>query len=166
MQQLVPAFQNSQEFEDVDELPERAEWVLKKLKPVHIQICSLLAQGFKNIEVAKLTNVTPEYITMLLRQPLIKDEIYRRGEFIGQRFELMTEKSCDVISEAMSNGNNTEKLKAARLQLEVTRRIGRPDPMAVVVNVGDDRLAKLAERLEGLLDEKRTNIYDQHGNPI
>ena len=68
--------------EDYSDEPTQAkgdvEWQLQKLKPKHLQICSLLAQGFKNIEVAKLTGVTKEYITMLLRQPLIKQEISRK----------------------------------------------------------------------------------------
>lgn len=145
---------------------EEVPWELKKLKPKHFQICSLLAQGFKNVEVAAMTGVTKEYITMLLRQSIIKQEIAKKAEVTGQRLELMFEKSVDVISDAMNNGNHTEKLKAARLHGELTHRIGRPDPMAVNVNVSDDRLSQLASRLEGLLDTRRGNLYDENGNPI
>lgn len=149
-----------------DQTDEPKEWVLKKLKPNHLQICALLAQGMKNVEVAALCGVTKEYITMLLRQPLIKEEIAKRGEVLGQKFELLTEKTFDVMVDAMNNGNHQDKLKAARLQLEVTKRIGRPDPMAVNVNIGDDRLAQLANKLEHLLDSKKGGLYDEAGNPI
>lgn len=149
-----------------DQIEEPVEWQLKKLKPVHLQICALLAQGMKNIEVAAICGVTKEYITMLLRQPIIKQEIAKRGEVLGQRFELLTERTLDVMVDAMNNGNHGDKLKAARLQLEVTKRIGRPDPMAVNVNVGDDRLTQLANRLEHLLDSKKGGLYDEAGNPI
>lgn len=145
---------------------EEVQWELKKLKPKHMQICSLLAQGFKNVEVASLTGVTKEYITMLLRMPLIKQEVARMSEIAGTRLELMFEKSVDVISDAMSNGNHTEKLKAARLHGELTKRIGRPDPYAVGQNVPDDRLERLANRLEGLLDTKKGGLYDESGQPI
>lgn len=159
---------NPEEYLDdpVRETQDRPEWVLKALKPNHLQICSLLAQGFKNVEVAAMTGVTKEYITMLLRQPLIKQEIARKAEVTGQRLELMFEKSVDVIADAMNNGNHVEKLKAARLHGELTKRIGRPDPMALNPNVSDDRLERLATRLEGLLDTKKGGLYDEKGNPI
>ena len=144
---------------------ERSEWVMQKLKPKHMQICALLAQGMKNVDVAALTGVTKEYICMLLRQPLIKQEIARVGEITGARLELMFEKSVDVIAEAMGSGTHSEKLKAARLHGELTRRIGRPDPYSVGHNVADDRLEKLANRLEGLLDTKKGGLYDEAGNP-
>lgn len=156
--------------EDYSDEPTQAkgevEWQLQKLKPKHLQICSLLAQGFKNIEVAKLTGVTKEYITMLLRQPLIKQEISRVSEAASARLELMFEKSVDVIADAMENGNHTEKLKGARLHGELTRRIGRVDSMALNQNPADDRLERLAERLEGLLDSTRGGLYNESGEPI
>lgn len=165
MNELVQ--QTPQFFEDpYDSTEDRPEWQLQKLKPKHFQICALLAQGMKNVEVAALCGVTKEYITMLLRQPLIKQEIAKKGEVMGQKFELLTEKTYDVMVEAMNNGSHQDKLRAARLQLEVTRRIGRPDPMAVNVNVGDDRLVQLANRLENLLDTKKGGLYDEAGNPI
>lgn len=152
--------------EPIREIEDRPQWELKKLKPNHISICALLAQGFKNTEVAAMTGVTKEYVSMLLRQPLIKQEIAKRGEVIGQKFELLTEKTFDVMVDAMNNGNHGDKLKAARLQLEVTKRIGRPDPMGLNPNVGDDRLEKLANRLENLLDTKKGGLYDEAGNPL
>lgn len=165
MNQLA-VLDNFEEDEPYRETVEKPEWVLQKLKPKHFQICALLAQGFKNVEVSAMCGVTPQYITMLLQQPLIKQEIAKRGEVIGQRFELLTEKTFDVMVDAMKNGAHADKLKAARLQLEVTRRIGRPDPFAANPNVSDDRLEKLANKLENLLDTKKGGLYDEAGNPI
>lgn len=166
MNQLTIANADDYADEPIFEVEERAEWQLQKLKPVHRQICALLAQGMKNVEVAKMTGVTKEYITMLLRQPLIKQEIARMGEITGARLELLFEKTVDTIADAMDNGSYGDKLKAARLQLEATRRIGRPDPFALGQNVPDDRLEKLANRLEHLLDTKKGGLYDERGNPI
>lgn len=142
------------------------EWVLKSLKPKHLQICALLAQGFKNIEVAKIVGVTPEYVSMLLRQPLIRQEISRVSEIAGARLELMFTKVVDTIGETLENGSASEKLKAARLHGELTHRIGRPDPYATNNNPADDRLEKLANRLEHLLDTKKGGLYDEAGNPV
>jgi hypothetical protein len=151
--------------EEFDEAPAE-KWELKKLKPVHLQICALLAQGFKNVEVAGMTGVTKEYITMLLRMPIIKQEIAARGEVLNARFELMTEMTADAMVDTLKNGSHADKMKAARLQLEVTKRIGRPDPYAVNQNPAEDRLAQLANRLEGLLDGKKGGLYDEAGQPI
>lgn len=165
MNQFVVAADD--DFEPFDAMPaEKYEWVLKKLKPVHMQICALLGQGLKNVEVAKLAGVTPEYICMLLRQPIIKNEVARIGEIAGTRLELMFDKSVDTIGHVMENGNNSEKLKAVRLHGELTKRIGRPDPFATGTNVPDDRLEKLATRLEGLLTTTKAGLYDEAGNPI
>lgn len=165
MNQLV--LPENDDFEPFDAMPaEKYEWVLKKLKPVHMQICALLAQGHKNVEVAKMCSVTPEYVCMLLRQPIIKMEVARIGEIAGTRLELMFEKSVDAIGHILENGNNSEKLKAVRVHGELTKRIGRPDPFATGNNVPDDRLEKLASRLEGLLTTTKAGLYDEAGNPL
>ena len=145
---------------------EMPQWEMKKLKPKHLQICALLAQGFKNIEVAGMVGVTKEYVSMLLRQPLIKQELAKRGEVVAARFELMTELTADAMADTLKNGAHGDKMKAARLQLEVTKRIGRPDPYAVGITPSEDRLAQLANRLEGLLDGKKGDLYDESGQPI
>lgn len=164
MNQLAPINDYSDEpLQTTEDVP---QWEMKKLKPKHLQICALLAQGFKNVEVAGMVGVTPEYITMLLRQPLIKQEIAKKGEVINARFELMTEMSADAVADTLKNGSHGDKMKAARLQLEVTKRIGRPDPMAQMVSPAEDRLSQLANRLEGLLDSKRGGLYDESGSPI
>lgn len=161
------ALRDFDEDEPVQALEPQPEWVLKKLKPVHLQICALLGQGFKNVEVAKLCGVTPEYITMLLRQPLIKDRIAEICDVVGVRMDALFEKSVDVIADAMTTGNHTEKLKAARLQLEATKRIGRPDPNAGLEPGDVNRLEKLAQRLLALQTEVRHGrTFNEDGQEI
>lgn len=167
MNQLALRDQEDYSDEPTQALAEIPAWELQQLKPKHLQICALLAQGFKNIEVAAMVGVTKEYVSMLLRQPLIKQEIMRKGEVVGQRLELMTEKSADVIADAMTNGNHTERLKAARLQFEVTKRVGRPDPMANTVSPDVDRLARLAERLILLQSGIRQGrVFNEDGTEV
>lgn len=157
---------DQEDFDPMQATEEVTPWELKTLKPKHLQICALLAQGFKNIEVAGMVGVTKEYVSMLLRQPLIKQEIAKRGEVLSARFELMTEMTADAMVDTLKNGSHGDKMKAARLQLEVTKRIGRPDPFANSANVPDDRLEKLASRLEHLLDNTKGGLYDESGSPI
>lgn len=135
-------------------------WELKKLKPIHQQICSLLGQGFKNVDVAKMTGVTKEYITVLLRQPLIRAEVARMADIAGVRLEAMFEKSVDVIADAMDNGNHSEKLKAARLHGELTKRIGRGDGGMGEAPDTMRRLELLAERLTALQATARNTALE------
>lgn len=165
MNQLVQL--DETEDDPIRTTEDKPAWQLKKLKPVHRQICALIAQGFKNTEVAAMTGVTKEYITMLLRQTLIKEHIAQVCEVVGVRMEILFEKSVDVISEAMTNGNHTEKLKAARLQLEATKRIGRPDPGAGLTPGDTDRLERLAERMLALQSQVRVGrIFNESGQEI
>ncbi len=142
-------------------------WELQKLKPKHFQICALLAQGFKNIEVAAMVGCTKEYVSMLLHQPLIIQEIAKKGLIVNQRFELLAERATDVMVEAMQNGTHGEKIKAGRTVLEVTKRLGRVDPNANQVSPDVDRLAKLAERLIQLQTGVRQGrIFNEDGSEV
>jgi hypothetical protein len=142
------------------------QWELSELKPKHLQVCSLLAQGFKNVDVAKMVGITPEYVSMLLRQPLIKSEIARIAEIAGTRLEALFEQSVDVIAEVMANGNHGDQLKAVRLQLEATKRIGRPDVNPRNPVDATDRLEALSHRLIDLLGSRQGRIFDESGKEI
>ncbi len=142
-------------------------WELKELKPMHKQVASLVAQGMKNVEVAQICNITPEYVSMLLRQPLVRTYIAEMCEVVGTRLEALFEKSVEVIAETMKSGSNGDKLKAARLQLEATKRIGRPDPNAGLDRGNVDRLERLAERLISLQSGVRQGrTFNEQGQEI
>lgn len=153
----------------VDDLPEdggleasaaqdQPRWLLKKLKPKHRDICSLFAQGMKRSDIARLCDVTPEYVTMLMRQPLIVEEVKRMNEYAGLQMEAAFTKAVSVTLEAMEVGSTKEKLAAARLQMEVTGRVGsRGAPPQENQNM-NERLVALSERLTGLLGHAREAI--------
>ena len=129
---------------------EGGSWELKELKPMHRQVASLLAQGAKRQEIAQLCDITPEYVTMLSKQPLVQAHIAEICAAAGIKMEAMFEKVVDVIGDTLINGSEAGKLKAARLQLEATKRIGRPDPNSGLDRGTEDRLSMLAERLLAL----------------
>lgn len=124
-----------------------SKWELKELKPMHRQVASLVAQGMRNVDVATLVGITPEYVCMLLRQPLVQAYVAEISAVANTRLEAMFEKSVEVIADVLEGGTEKGKLAAVRLQLEATKRIGRPDPSARPGEANTDRLEKLAERL-------------------
>lgn len=163
--ELMPAEEFPDTDLDVEIAP--ANWELKKLKPMHMQVCALLAQGMKNVDIARICSITPEYVTMLLRQPVIKQYISQMSEVAGTRLEALFEQSVEVITDVMKNGSEANKMKAVRLHGELTKRIGRPDPMANSQNVNTDRLEKLAERLLFLQGGARLGrTFDEAGNEV
>jgi hypothetical protein len=158
--------------EDVDEITqalveEKVGWQMKKLTPRHKQIASLLAQGAKRQEIAAAMQVTPEYVTMLQKQPLMKDYIREMCEVVGVRFEALFAQSVEVISEVMKSGSDANKLKAARLQMEGTGRVGSRDRRPSGESGAESRLEKLAERLLYLQSGKRApGVYSENGEAI
>lgn len=144
------------------ESPPEPGWLLQKLSPKHKTAAALLAQGVGRAVIAEVCDCTPEYITMLGRQPLFRAYIKEMSQFTEARLEALFDSSVNVMAEAMLTGSNDDKLKAAKLQLEATGRVGRfqergrEDP-------GNERLEQLAERLVGLLHrqrEKTLNVVD------
>lgn len=134
---------------------------LKKLSPKHKQVMSLLAQGVDRQTISAICEITPEYVTWLAGDPLCKAYLKEMSRYVDARFEALYEKTADIVSEAMQVGSQDEKLKAARLQLELTGRVGRVVP-AAPEGGSVDRLEQLARRLETLVDEAhRGRTYEQ-----
>lgn len=122
-------------------------WVLKELKPWHELVCSLLAQGMSMKDIAAIADCTPNYVSMLSRQDVIRKHVMDIAAFAGLQLEAQFAKSVDAIGEALITGNNKEKLMAARLQMEATGRVGsRKGDVEKVIDT-NARLARLAEKL-------------------
>lgn len=134
---------------------ERTGWQLQKLSPKHQQALALVAQGMKKVDVARLVGYTPEYITMLLRQPLAKEYLSKMCETVGVQLEAMFVQTVEVIGDALKNGTTGDKLKAARLQLEATKRLGKGDGASTSTVDPNERLIALSGRLVDLLAEKK-----------
>ena len=100
---------------------------LKKLAPKHKQIAALLAQGAPRQDIAQILKVTPEYVSMLSKDPLMVAYMQEMSEFANVRMEAMFEKTANIISEVMDSGSHKDKLAAARLQLEATKRLGKQE---------------------------------------
>lgn len=126
------------------------KWEMKKLLPWHKQLCSMLAQGIDRQTIAQVFQKTPEYVSMLASQDLIRTEVNEMKKFAEFQLEAQFVKSVSVIGEVLENGSAKEKIQAARLQLEATRRIGPRMVEEEKLVDTNARLARLAERLLSL----------------
>ena len=135
-------------------------WVLHDLKPLHKKVCSLWAQGEKNIKIAAVLGITPQYVSMLMSQQVCRDYVAKLNDVADLRLNAMFEKSVDVIADTLVNGNDADKLRAARLQMEATKRIGSTMSAPIVPN-SEGRLLALAERLTSLLHDHQQPITIQ-----
>lgn len=145
------------DHEEELELAEDKPFVLQKLRPRHKDVCALIAQGVPNVQVAAITGYTPTYICMLMRQPVCVAYVSQLNEAVGMQLEMMFGKAVNVIADAMQHGTVGEQLKAVRLHGELTKRIGNRDVSPASSEDSTARLARLSERLVGLLETARSN---------
>ena len=149
---------------EVEDLPAVGEdgrsqpWEMKKLLPKHKQMCSLLAQGIPRGTIAAIIDCTPEYVTMLSKQPMMRAYITEMCQAAGLQLDAMFVQSVEAIGDVLSNGNAKERIQAARLQMEATKRIGSGSGMPKEVTDSNDRLVRLAERLLYLQSGQTTII--------
>ena len=121
---------------------------LQSLTAQHKEVAALIAQGLGPTEISEAIDFTPQYVTMLTRDPLFKDYLTSMTAIAEARLEMLFTDVVKVIDEGLRYGGTTEeKLKAARLQMEATGRIGKRDRADVAFDSSVDRLNNLASRL-------------------
>ena len=131
------------------------KWQLKELKPWHMNLCSMLAQGIPRGTIASVMDCAPEYVSMLAQQPLIQQYIRDMCAYAGLQLESQFVKVVEVIGDTLANGGYKEKMQAARLQMEATKRIGSKAGEGTDKPSSEDKLLNLADRLVGLLEGKK-----------
>lgn len=132
---------------------------LQELTAKHRGVAALLAQGAPREIAAAAFDYTPEYVTWLGGDPLFQQHVREMNKLVSARLELLYEKSVDVIAETMSSGGAEEKLKAARLQLEATGRVGN-SRRTDTGEVSPDFLEELSQNLVQLLHKRKGVTYD------
>lgn len=137
-----------------------ATYQLQEMGVRHREAAALLAQGLDRATIAQVTGYKPEYITWLGRQPIFRAYITEMSMYVDVRLEALFDQSVDVISDQLRNGSGEDKLKAARLQLEATKRIGRGSEGASPP-ASPDRLDQLAGRLVELLHKERVKANER-----
>jgi len=134
---------------------------LQALTDKHRQVASLLAQGLGPSDIAAVVDFVPQYITMLTRDPLFKEYLREMSEVAEARHEALFQQTPDIVASAFRVGTVEEQLKAARLNLEITGRIGKGERPNNGTDTSIERLNTLADRLLGLLGKVRSGqTYD------
>lgn len=137
-----------------EEPPTESSYQLQKLSQRHKEALSLLAQGERRQLVAEITQFSPEYLTWLIRQTVCKTYLEEIRTVVDFRMESLTEESADAIQEVLRNGKPSDRIAAAKLQLEVVGRVGAGRGQGGAALPGD-HLAVLADRLVNLMKQTR-----------
>lgn len=112
-------------------LPEGAHFSLKRLSPKHKQVAALMAQGLGRGEISKLVDITPEYVTMLAKQPLFLAYVKEMTAFTDVRLQALFEKSVDVVAQLMQTGTEDTKLRSAQTVLKAVGKDGNQEKTTV-----------------------------------
>ena len=113
---------------DRDPFPTKEEverWNPKRLTPKHKQILSLYAQGMKRREIGAMCNCTPEFVTLLAGTEAGRAHLKELEEYMDGRMRNLYKKSIDAIEDQLETGKGADKIAAAKLQLQVTGKLGR-----------------------------------------
>jgi hypothetical protein len=102
-------------------------WQLKKLSQKHKNIIALHAQNVKREDIGKTVGCTPEYVSMIMQQPLAREYMRDLEKYMDSRLEALYGRSVDVIQNGLDGDATDTQLKAARLQLEVTGKLKPKD---------------------------------------
>lgn len=101
------------------------KWEPKVLTPKHKQILSLVAQGMKYAEIGSLCKCTTQLIVMLVASEGGKGYLAQIEQQMDMRLRSLYNKSIDAIEDQLTAGNGENKLKAAKLQMQATGKLGR-----------------------------------------
>jgi hypothetical protein len=130
-------------------------WVLKTMQPWHENLCKMLVQGIPRGTIAEILDCTPNYVSMLSRQPVIRAYMKEWSDFAGIVLDAQFMKVVETIGDTLDNGNHKEKMEAARLHSQLTGRIGSGGQPATADTDLNSKLVDLSMRLTGLLESRK-----------
>lgn len=131
---------------------------LQSLTPRHKQAMALLAQGVDRSTIGQVCDFAPEYVSWLARQEICREYLREMQVFSEAQLSALFSQSVDVIREVLQTGSEDGRLKAAKLQMEATGRLGAR--VAPPESQPDDRLERLGERLLKLLKVNQERVLD------
>lgn len=117
----------------MNDLPQTQPFQLKNLSPKHKQVAALLAQGLGRGKISELVKITPEYVTMLSKQPLFMAYVKEMTQFTDVRLQALFEKGVDVVADLMITGTEDTKLRAAQTVLKAVGKDGTQEHTTVSV---------------------------------
>ena len=92
-------------------------FVLKKLSQKHKDMITLSLQGLSREKVGEYCGCTPEYVTMICKQPLARAYLADIEAHLDLKLRGMYEKSINAIDSGLTSPKVSDKLAAAQLHL-------------------------------------------------
>lgn len=123
-------------------------WVLKRLTQRHRDMVTLSLQGLSREKVGEYCGCTPEYVTMINKQPLARAYIAELESHMDLRLRGLYERSLDALQAGLTSPKISDKLAAAQIQL---RAIGKTEP-------GPDDSKQTAEDVVSAMLIQGTNV--------
>ena len=102
---------------------EKNPFILKRITQRHKDMAVLSLQGLSRGKVAEFCGCTPEYITMINKQPLIRAYIADLEAHADLRLRGLYEKSISAIDAGLTSPKISDKLAAAQLQLSTIGKL-------------------------------------------
>jgi hypothetical protein len=103
--------------------PTKPKWELKKLTTKHKRIVQAKVSGLQREDIAKLCNCTPEYVTMLMQQPLIQSLMKEHNSYIDQDLRDLTGSAVKVVRDMMDSPDDKVALTAATTVLRANGKL-------------------------------------------
>lgn len=101
------------------------KWQPKHLSQKHKNIIALHAQGVSREEIGEFCKCTPEYVSMIVATPIAKEYLSDLERYLDSRMNALYSQSVETIHQGMMGNATDTQLKAARLQLEATNKLGK-----------------------------------------
>lgn len=111
----------------VDNQP-KPKWKLKKLTAKHKRIAALKAQGLDRVSIGAACGCTPEYVTMLMEQPLIIDLMDKHERAIDRDLRDLTGAAVNVVRNKLNSGDDDVALRSATLVLKANGKLKEAPP--------------------------------------
>ncbi len=123
-------------------------WILKRLSQKHKDMITLSLQGLDREKVGEFCGCTPQYVTMVNRQPLARVFIAELESHLDLRLRGLYERSLDALQAGLTSPKIADKLAAAQIQLKA---IGKAEP-------GPDSAKQTAEDVVSALLIQGSNV--------
>ena len=145
---------------------------IQKVRYTHDAVIDAIIENpsISQNNLAALFGYTPGWISQVMGSDAFKNKLEQRKEelvdpqirlSLNERFNALVGRSLDVLQERlmMPNPDPELALRAAALGAKALGLGGNAQPV-VSVHHSSDRLEKLADRLTGLLGQKRAEVID------
>lgn len=102
---------------------------LQELTPLHRDVINLHAAGYSGNEIARLVRRSPAWVSTILNDPLVVEEIEGIKSQQQMRLKALMGEAVDTVASAMRNApKQSERLKAADMVFKSNGAYATDDP--------------------------------------